>query len=114
MGIAALKARLQAAPLHDVVYVVLELVARHQPVATRRLADEILNAHPRIEGRKRVLKDHLSLELGAAISLAAEGGDVVAAKRDLSCARIENSGDDPPDRGLTAAGLAHESNDFAL
>src|SRR5437879_46464 len=80
----------------------------------RCLADNVGDAQARIERGHRVLKDHLDGERGVPALLAVKRIHRRAVERDAAFARRHNAGDDPPERGFAAAGLADEADHFAL
>ena len=91
----------------------LLLRARSSAVRDRRLADDVDDAHPRIERRVRVLEDHLHLEL-----LLARGRRVEARERHARAStarpRRAAAGRPPAGRASTCrTGFADEPHDFA-
>jgi hypothetical protein len=73
-------------------------------VHQRRLADDVLDAHARIEGGERILEDHLHLE----------ADPLLAAVAKRASARGQDAGDHAAKRGLAAARFAHQADHFAF
>jgi hypothetical protein len=74
----------------------------------RRLADDVLDPHARVERGHRVLEDHLDLQRRLARIRPPEFGDVAAAIEDAPLARLKEPGDHPPDGRLAGTGFADE------
>ena len=95
--------------------VVVAASRRDQAVHHGRLADDVDDAHARVERGVRVLEDHLHGE-----ALGAPRGAVVAPRSGRPFQKrspgggLEDARDDAPERRLAAARLAHQAHDLAL
>jgi hypothetical protein len=81
---------------------------RNDLVDGDRLADDGARAHAGIERAHRILKDHLDGEIGATALGAAQGRPVAPILPHDAVRRLENARHDAGERGLAAAGFAHE------
>ena len=75
-------------------------------VNLERLADNSLNAQPRVERRERVLKYHLHLAAQRAQLRTTSGEQVAALEANLACVGFNQSEQHPCQRGLPAARFA--------
>ena len=83
-------------------------------VHARRLADDVGDAHARIERRVRVLEHHLDLEFGVAARFRRQRRDIGAAPQTRAAGRRQYAGSDAAERRLAAAGFADQADHFAL
>ena len=74
-------------------------------VDARRLSDQLAHAHAGVEGGERVLEDHLPVE--------ARGRAGAAFVQDLSARGLHEPCDHAAERGLPAAGFAHDAQHLA-
>ncbi len=82
-------------------------------VCDGRLADDVDDAHPRVERRVGILEDHLHLELLLARRLALEMRQRQAAPVALARGERQQSDGETAERRLAAAGLADEADHLA-
>src|SRR5688572_1905549 len=102
--IARLVARIEPAAQKKRIEVILELGALHDAVHERRLADDVGDAHARIERGERILEDHLHLE----------SGFLRPAVADVAAGGLEDPSDHTAERRLAAARLAHQPDHLAV
>ena len=111
VGVAVLVEGLQAAAVHDPVYVVVELILRHELMLPHRLADDLAHGKPGGQARKRILEDDLHLRAKAAHLLIGDIVDLLPVKQHLAAGLLPGQAQDGTARGgLAAAGLAHKTH----
>ena len=64
---------------------------------------------PRVQRRVRVLEDHLDVAAQRAHLAHGQVGDVMSVEHDPPAGRLQQPGEQPPGRGLAAAGLADQA-----
>ena len=79
----------------------------------KALADDVADAHPRIERADRVLEDDLHVPAHLLQRRALEGDHVDAVEADLARGRLEQPQQRASERRLAAAGLADEPDRLA-
>src|SRR5258706_9973559 len=79
----------------------------------QRVADDLAQGHPRVEGGERVLEDDLHVAPALAQLLAAERGEVVAAKADAPGGGLDEAQHGAAERRLAAAALADDPQRLA-
>src|SRR5215208_5185253 len=79
----------------------------------QRLLDDAAHGHARVQRRVRVLEDHLDVAPQGPELAVAERGDVAAVEDELAVRRLVEPDDRLGERGLAAAGLAHQAEAFA-
>ncbi len=84
------------------------------PVLAQRLGDHIADLHPGVHGGVGVLENHVRAAPQRPHPALAEVCDVVAEDTDGARRRLQEPDRTPGERGLAAAGLAHETDDLAL
>ena len=84
-----------------------------QVVNPDRLTDDLLDAHPRVEGRVRVLKDHLDPGPKMSQFLAGHACNILSLKFYLPRGRIVKPDETSSHGRLPAAGLTHQSQRFS-
>ena len=99
---------------HQLIDVVVDVVAGVDAVHARRLADDLGHAHARIERRERILEHHLDLERGVAARIRRKRGDIGAAPRARAQRRRQDARRDASEGRFAAAGFAGEADHFAL
>src|SRR5258706_9366862 len=82
----------------------------------RRFAYRVEGAEARVEAVGRILEHHLDLraELRPGERARRDEADVAAAEDEVARRRIERAGDQARERGLAAAGFAHQPHALAL
>ncbi len=78
-----------------------------------RLHDDVLHALARVERSVGVLEDHLHLAADRRHGGEAEPGDVLPVDEHLAAGGAVDAGDGLGDRGLAAAGFAHQPHHLA-
>ena len=78
-------------------------------VDAERLRDHLMDRHPRIERRIRILEHHLQLAALRPQPRRPHRGDVIVLDQDRAAARIDQTQDQPPQRGFATAGFADQS-----
>ena len=90
------------------------LLFRKDTVDPQRLGDNIAHAHLRVQGRVRVLENHLDMAAVFAQRRAGQMGDILAVEEYLAVARgLVDLHQQPRQRGLSAAGFAHDADGFS-
>ncbi len=79
------------------------------PWILRPFADDVADAHPRVERADRVLEDDLHVLAHLLQRLPLEADHVDAVEADLACRRLEQPQQRASERRLAAAGLADEA-----
>ena len=109
--VAGLVVGLQAAVVHDLVNIVVELVLRHKVVLAHGLADDLADRHTRGERRERVLEDDLHLRAQGAQLLVGEVIDLLSVEEHLTAGLGVIQAQDRAARGrLAAAGLTDKAH----
>ncbi|MNC25233.1 hypothetical protein D3C75_733120 [compost metagenome] len=80
----------------------------------QRLLQNTLDSPARVKRSIRVLEYHLHIGPEAAQLLCVQAAHICAAKHNLAFSRFNQPQDGPAGRGLAAAGLADNSQRFAL
>jgi hypothetical protein len=93
--------------------VVGRILARDQAVGDRPFGDNVAHAHARIEGRKRILENHLHARRYL-YRRASGAHDRSPRQQRLARTRRLDTGYDAPERRLAAAGLPDKAQHFAL
>src|SRR5882724_10528863 len=107
-------AGLQADGLEQVGDALLELTAGLcQPVNDQRFADDVADAHARVERGIGILKDDLDIAAKRAKFFAAERADVLAVKVDLARTRFDQADHATAGGRLAATGFADQPQRFA-
>ena len=111
MGIAVLVEGLQAAVVHDLVDVVVELLLGDQSVLTDGLADDLAHGHTGLQRGEGVLEDDLHLGAHVAHLLGVKVIDLLAVEQHLAAGLFAGQTEDGAAGGcLAAAGLAHQTH----
>ncbi len=113
MRVAAHIRRVEADAAQHVVDIGGEPGICNDAVHDRRLADDVGDAHARVERGVRVLEDHLHRQLRRLALGRFERRPIAAAIEDAALARRHDAGDDAAERRLAAAGFADETDDLA-
>src|SRR5882757_5000749 len=79
-----------------------------------RLADDPTDRVPRLERRVRILEDHLHAATHDVQLVLGRLGDVLPLEGDAAARRLVEPQDRPPERRLTATGLADQPDGLAL
>ena len=111
--IAAHQRRIETDAVQHRGDVVAALRRAHETVRDRRLADDVDDAHARIERRIRILEDHLQLELLATRLSRCLSAKALAAPVALARGKRQQAGGEPSERRFAAAGFADEADHFA-
>ena len=109
MRIAVVEVRVEADHAEQLLDAPVLLMSSRQTEVHQRLADDVADRHPRIEGSEGVLEDDLELLALLTQVLAAESGEVDAIEEDLARCHGQEPGDQPAQCRLSAAGLAHQT-----
>ena len=115
MGIAILVEGLQAAVVHDLIYVIIEFLLAHQTVLTHRLTDDLAHGHTGLQRGEGILEDDLHLRAHIPHFLVGEGVHVLAVEQHLTAGLFTGQTQDgTAGGGLAAAGLADQTQSLAL
>ena len=114
MRITAPIVGVEADPPHYLLHVIGLVPGRDDAVDHRRLADDVLDTHARVEGRERVLEDHLHLQRRPLALALVHGGDVDIAKQDAALGRRQDAGDHSPEGRLPTSGFSDQADGLAL
>ncbi len=109
----------QADPFEHVGDAVFELPAPREAIHQQRLADDLQEGHPGVQGGIRVLEDHLHVapqRLHPPVVDPCHVDDVVrrAGKKDLAARRLDPAEHAAARGRLAAAAFAHEAEGLAL
>src|SRR3546814_4648997 len=112
MRIAPLEGRIEPDPQHYFIDVILDLLAPHDAMNARCLADYVAHPHPGIERGEGILKDHLHLQRAVGRRGPLQRGNRRSTIMDGALRRLQDAGDDPAERRLSTARLADQTNDL--
>src|SRR3546814_3399870 len=90
------------------------LLAPHDAMNARCLADYVAHPHPGIERGEGILKDHLHLQRAVGRRGPLQRGNRRSTIMDGALRRLQDAGDDPAERRLSTARLADQTNDLAF
>ena len=111
MGIAVLVIGLQAAVIHDLVNIIIELCLGHQVMLAHSLTDDLTNRQTRGQAGERVLEDDLHLRAQGAQLLVGEVIDLLSVEEHLTAGLGVIQAQDRAARGrLAAAGLTDKAH----
>ncbi len=77
------------------------------------LGQHLAHRHPRVQGRVRVLEDHLNVPTSPQQPISVEAEDILAPEEDLAGGRLDQPQDRAPEGGLSGAGFSDEAEDLA-
>ena len=113
-GVAVLVEGLQAAVVHDLVDVVVELGLGNQVMLAHRLADDLTHGQAGRQAGERVLEDDLHLGTQRGHLLVVQVVDLLAVEQDLAVGLVAGQAQDgAAGGGFAAAGLAHQAHGAA-
>ena len=84
-----------------------------EPMNIQRLADYVVNRHPRVQRTIRVLEDHLELPAQAAKPGTVQADQVLSLKQDLTGRCVEKPCYRARNGGFPAAAFADHAKSFA-
>src|SRR5437764_3370469 len=115
MRVAVVVLGVEADHLHQVLDGALaHVLPPLEAVYRERLADDGAHGFARIQGRVRVLEDHLHVPSHRLQPRTLDVCDVLTVEADLPCGGLEQSHDQPGRRGLPAAGLSDDAQRLAV
>lgn len=88
--------------------------SRAQSVHQERLGDGLPDPHARVQGRERILEDHLRIAPEIPQLGAAQPADVLSVERDLARIGAGQPEDETTRGGLAGAGFTDQGEGFAL
>src|SRR5512139_849994 len=113
MGVSRHVIRLETHRTEEISDPIFPFRGFRQVVNPDRLTNDLLDAHPWVEGSVRVLKDHLDPGSKKCQFLAGHGGHISSLKLNPASGRIVKPDQASSHGRLSAAGLTHQPQRFS-
>ena len=114
MRVAVVVLGVQPDPFHHALHLGLDTVLGLHPLNAKWCPDDSADRVTWVEGRERILEDHLDLAAVGLHLARFEAGDIATVEADLSGSRLEQLADDTTGGRLAATGLPHKAESLTL